>query len=111
MPLPTNPQRVPLARSQDGKTVVYIEREWLRILTGTLGTTSTGGVPSNITRAEFEALAARVTTLEGAVTALQLALAALQAAVDALENFDPNTILLDEQGRVLLDDQGLVLTS
>lgn len=111
MPLPTNPQRVPLARSQDGKTVVYIEREWLRILTGVIGTTSTGGVASNITRAEFDALAARVTTMEAAVTALQLAFAALQAEADALENFDPDSILFDEQGRVLLDDQGLVLTS
>jgi hypothetical protein len=105
-----NPQRVPLAKSADGKVTVYIEREWLRILLGQTGT-STPGSGSNITREEFDALAARVTALEDAVSTLQTAFAGLQSAVDALENFDPNSVLYDEQGRVLLDHQGLVLTS
>lgn len=108
-PLGANPQRVALAKSADGRTVVYIEREWLRVL---LGQGSGGGIGAGaISRAEFDALIARVAVLENAVEALQTAIAALQAAVDALENFEPNTVLYDDQGRALFDHLGRVLTS
>lgn len=108
-PLGANPQRVALAKSADGRTVVYIEREWLRLLLGQAGGgASTGGA---VTRAEFEALVARVAVLESAVTSLQTAVAGLAASIAALENFDPNTVLYDEQGRALLDEDGRVLTS
>lgn len=111
MPVAPNPQRVALARSADGRTTVYIEREWLRFLLGTTGSTSEGGAAQNITRDEFDALVARVSALEDAVSTLQTAFAGLLATVNTLENFDPDVVLYDEQGRALLDPHGRVLTS
>lgn len=100
------PQRVPLARDEQGAPV-YITREWLRILLGTGGASTTGttggGTSSGITQADFDALTARVILLEAAV-------AAILARLDALPGpFDPNSVLYDEQGRALLDQNGFVL--
>lgn len=106
---PQQPQRVPLVRDAAGNPL-YITREWLGfLLAGSgSGSTSTGGP----TQAQFDSLTARVATLESLVSALQTTVSALAASVGAIpEPFDIDTLLWDEQGRLLFDQDGYALLS
>lgn len=75
MPAPSNPQRVPLAKTADGRVAVYIEREWLRAfqeLSGQTSSSSSSTISTASLLALVNALTVRVSALEAKVAELEL---------------------------------------